>query len=286
MDDQQRNLLTKAREHYKRKEFDRARALLERILEAGGVTYADVHNMLGVIHHDAGDLARAQEQFEAALRINPNYTEAILNLTVTYNEIGRYEDARRLMEHLGSRKGQEGPDSLEPYARGKIANLHAEVSQAYYDVGLLEAAIVEMTKAIDLCGDFVDLRVRLGNMLTEAQRTAEALVQYEHAVRVRPDYLQARIQLGIAYIKSGRKQDAIAQWQAVLEKDPNNRSAKMYLRLAGVVPPGPAPTGVLPVLTRTPVEPEPMPAPAPASVPPSEVPGDGQPPPSGDDKKK
>jgi len=279
MDEQQRNLLTKAREHYKRKEFDRARVLLERILEAGGVTYADVHNMLGVIHHDAGDLARAQEQFEAALRINPNYTEAILNLTVTYNEIGRYEDARRLMEHLGSRKGQEGPESLEPYARGKIANLHAEVSQAYYDVGMLEAAIAEMTKAIELCGDFVDLRVRLGNMLTEAQRTAEALAQYEHAVRVRPDYLQARIQLGIAYIKSGRKQEAIAQWQTVLEKDPSNRSARMYLRLAGGVPPGPAPTGVLPVLPRTPGEAEPTPAPA------SGVPGEGKPTPSGDEKK-
>ncbi len=236
MDDQQRNLLTKAREHYKRKEFERARSLLERIVEAGGVTYADVYNMLGVIHHDAGDLARAQEQFEAALRINPNYTEAILNLTVTYNEIGRYDDARRLMEHLGSRKGQEGPDSLEPYARGKIANLHAEVAQAYYDVGMLQAAIEEMTKAIELCGDFVDLRVRLGNMLTEAQRTPEALVQYEFAVQTKPEYLQARIQLGIAYVKSGRKDDAIAQWRAVLEKDPASRSARMYLRLAGAPP--------------------------------------------------
>ena len=90
MDDQQRNTLTKAREHYKRKEFDRAKLLLERLVEGGLSGFADVHNMLGVIHHDQGDLPRAQEQFEAALRINPNYTEAILNLTVTYNEIGRY----------------------------------------------------------------------------------------------------------------------------------------------------------------------------------------------------
>ena len=98
MDDQQRNTLTKAREHYKRKEFDRAKLLLERAVESGVTGFADVHNMLGVIHHDQGDLPRAQEQFEAALRINANYTEAILNLTVTYNEIGRYDDARRLME--------------------------------------------------------------------------------------------------------------------------------------------------------------------------------------------
>jgi tetratricopeptide (TPR) repeat protein len=234
MDEQQRNLLTKAREHYKRKEFERARALLEKLVEGGGTMYADVHNMLGVIHHDQGDLGRAQEQFEAALRINPNYTEAILNLTVTYNEIGRYDDARKLMEHLGQQKGPEGSERLEPYARGKIANLHAEVAQAYYDVGLLAAAITEMTKAIDLCADFVDLRVRLGNMLSEAQRMPEATAQYEEAVKIKPEYLQARIQLGIAYHKAHRKDEAIAQWRSVAEKDPQNRSARMYLRLAGV----------------------------------------------------
>ena len=242
MDEQQRNLLTKAREHYKRKEFDRARHLIEKLLETGDTAYADVYNMLGVIHHDQGDLARAQEQFETALRINPNYTEAVLNLTVTYNEIGRYDDARKLMEHLGQRRTDGGSERLEPYARGKIANLHADVAQAYYDVGLLEAAIQEMTKAIGLCGDFVDLRVRLGNMLTEAQHAPEAMAQYEEAVRIKPDYLQAKIQLGIAYHKLHRKDDAVKLWRSVLEKDGNNRSARMYLRLAGApVDDAPAP---------------------------------------------
>lgn len=247
MDDQQRNTLAKAREHYKRKEFDRARHLLEKLVESGVLTYADVFNMLGVIHHDQGDLARAQEQFEAALRINPNYTEAVLNLTVTYNEIGRYEDARQLMEHLGQRAPGSESEQLEPYARGKIANLHAEVAQAYYDVGALGAAIEELQKAIHLCGDFVDLRVRLGNMLTEAHRVPEAVAQYEEAVRLKPEYHQAKIELGIAYLKAKRKDEAIALWREVLERDPHNRSARMYLRLSGVKvedpPPEPPKTG-------------------------------------------
>lgn len=229
MDDAVRNHLTKAREHYKRKEFDRARHHLDKVVEAGGA-YADVYNMLGVIHHDAGDLPRAREHFETALRINPNYTEAILNLTVTYNEVGRYDDAKKLMEHLGEAEAA-GTSRLEPFAKGKIANLHADVSQAYYDVGLLEQAITEMRKAIDLCPDFADLRVRLGNLLTESNRRDEALAQYEQAVRIKPDYLQARIHLGIAYHKKGRRNDAVACWRAVVEKDPSNRSARMYLRL-------------------------------------------------------
>ena len=231
MDDATRNELTKAREHYARKEYATARPHLEKVLAAGG-GFADVHNMLGVIFHDEGDLARAQEQFEAALRINPNYTEAILNLTVTYNEVGRYDDAKRLMEHLGEAEAS-GSAQLELFARGKIANLHAGVSQAYYDVGLMQEAIGELQKAIDLCPDFADLRVRLGNLFVESARPGEALRQYEEAVRLRPQYKQARVHLGIALHKAGRRDDAVKEWRTVLEQDPRSRSARMYLRLVG-----------------------------------------------------
>ena len=232
MDDQQRNLLTKAREHYKRKEFERARSLLERIVEAGGVTYADVYNMLGVIHHDAGDLARAQEQFEAALRINPNYTEAILNLTVTYNEIGRYDDARRLMEHLGSRKGQEGPDSLEPYARGKIANLHAEVAQAYVDAGMPQDAMHELRKAILLCPTFADLRLKLSNLYRQAGDLDAAKFELDEAIAARPRYLPAHVALGVTLLSLGDSKGAIAAWEKAIEIDPDHKAAQMYLRMA------------------------------------------------------
>jgi tetratricopeptide (TPR) repeat protein len=246
MDPQARNLLSKAREHYQRKEYEAARPLLEQALAAGAEGFADIHNMLGVIYHDMGDLARAQERFEAALRINPNYTEAILNLSVTYNDVGRYGEARKLMEHLGRAQDvrQGSIDGLERFAKGKIANLHADVAQAYYDSGLLNEAIEELTKAIRLCGDFVDLRVRLGVMLTEAQRFDEARGQFEESVKVRPDYPQARIYLGVNHHKAGRRDDAIAQWRAVLAKDPANRSARMYLRLVGEPPPDAPPVPV------------------------------------------
>ncbi len=240
MDDSIKSMLAKAREHYRRKEFAAAGPFLERVVAEGGA-FADVHNMLGVIHHDAGDLARAREQFEAALRINPNYTEAILNLTVTYNETGRYDDAKKLMEHLGG-AGVAGSSRLEPFAKGKIANLHADVSQAYHDVGLMDEAIAEMSKAIGLCPEFADLHVRLGNLLTEAQRPSEAFARYQEAVRLRPDYLQAKIHLGIAHHKAGRRAEAVDCWRSVLEKDPASRSARMYLRLAGEPVPDPPDT--------------------------------------------
>ena len=87
MDDRTKQLLTLGREHYEKREFDKAEHYLKQVLERGSA-YADVYNMLGVISHDHGQFEEAQKFFEEALSINPNYTEAALNLAVTYNDLG------------------------------------------------------------------------------------------------------------------------------------------------------------------------------------------------------
>ena len=83
MDERLRNLMHLAREHYENHEYAEAEPILLQIVrEHQG--FADMFNMLGVIHHGHGRFTQAQEMFEHALKINPNYTEAALNLAVTY----------------------------------------------------------------------------------------------------------------------------------------------------------------------------------------------------------
>ena len=95
MDKETHRRLEKGREHYENREYDKAEAYLLKVVEAED-SFADVMNMLGVIYHDKGQVAFAQEYFEKALRINPHYTEAALNLAVTYNEQGRYNQANQI----------------------------------------------------------------------------------------------------------------------------------------------------------------------------------------------
>ena len=201
--------------------------------------------MLGVIYHAQGRFSDAEEAFEEALRLNPNYTEAALNLSVTYNDLGKYDARARGLRQgrLGTRVGQ--PRSLDPFARGKIANMHADLGAAYAGLGLYDEAVREYSKALELCPDFVDLRVRLGNVYRDMGMLDAAVAEFEDAKRLRPDYLPARIHLGVTLFSLGRKDAAIDEWQAVLEVDPNNKSARLYLRMVHDTN-GPQPGSALP----------------------------------------
>jgi Flp pilus assembly protein TadD len=229
MDERMKQMLLLGREHYAKREFDQAETVLREIL-AIDERFADVHEMLGVIAHAHGNFIAAERHFERALEINPNYTEAALNLAVTYNDRGKYDAARDVYSRIQGRPAHSA-QTLEPFARGKIANMHADLAQAYADSGLIRDGIVELEKAVALCPDFADLRTRLGALLREVNDVAGARAQYEAAVESRPNFVAARIQLGVVLLALGEPEGADREWKQALEIEPENPHAKMYVRM-------------------------------------------------------
>jgi tetratricopeptide (TPR) repeat protein len=229
MDERLKQLLVLGREHYERREYDRAERLLRQVLELTD-RYADVYNMLAVICHDRGDFSAAEGYFERALELNPNYTEALLNLAVTYNDLGKYDAARKVYARLqGAGRGQEG--DLDPFVRGKLANMHAELAQAYADAGLRGEAIEQLKKAVDLCPAFADLQTKLGNLYRDDGNLTAARRCYEAARTANPRFVPARVLLGVTLFSLGDVDDAAVEWHEALAVEPDNRSAKMYLRM-------------------------------------------------------
>jgi len=229
MDRETLKRLERGREHYENREYDRAEPYLVKVADAEE-GFADVMNMLGVIYHDRGQVAMAQEYFEKALRINPRYTEAALNLAVTYNEQGMYDKAKRIHEHATSLAPQEERE-IEPFARGKLSNMHADLGRAYAELQLYDRAVAQYREALSLAPDFVDIRTRLGQLLKDAGRIDEALAELQLVKETRPGYVPGRISLGAAYLAKDDKERARAEWQEVLDLDPENRTAGMYLRM-------------------------------------------------------
>lgn len=229
MDERIKELLARGRDHYQKREFDKADVILREIIEhADG--FADVFDMLGIIAHSRGDLHAAARYFERAVSLNASYTEALLNLAVTYNDLGRYEAARQI--HSKVRKlGTAGPVQIDPFARGKIANMHADLGQAYAEAGIVHEAIDQYLKAVHLCPSFADLRTRLGNLYRDAGDLEHAREQYEGAKSSNPKYVPARVLLGITLFSLGDNAGALHEWRDALDIDPENKSAQMYVRM-------------------------------------------------------
>jgi tetratricopeptide (TPR) repeat protein len=221
--------LERGREYYANREYEKAEPFLLKVAETEA-GFADVMNMLGVIYHDRGQVAIARDYFEKALALNPRYTEAAINLAVTYNEQGHYSEAKRVHEHAMSLQSAEGKQ-IEPFARGKLSNMHADLGQAYAELLMFDKAIAQYREALDLNPGFADVRTRLGQLLKDCGRLDDARVELERVKRERPAYLPARISLGAAYFAKNDKQAARREWNEVLDLDPENRTARMYVRM-------------------------------------------------------
>jgi tetratricopeptide (TPR) repeat protein len=223
-----KQVLSQAKELYENGEYDRAEPLLRQVIDEGGEKFADVYHMLGQIHHDRGDFGRAQEFFESAVRINPHYTDALLALAVIYNELGKYEDSTRI-QTFARKHMERHEDAVDPFVKGKIANMHADLASVYMEANLPEEAIHEYERALKLCPQFADLTTRLAHVYRELGKYNEARASYEKAIETNSNYLPARIHLGLLMLRAGDKDGAKEQWTKALETDPNNKSARMYL---------------------------------------------------------
>lgn len=229
MDEKTKDLLKLGRDAYRKKEYSRAESYLTRVLEKHD-NFADVYNMLGVVFHDRGLFTKAQQHFERALAINPRYTEAALNLAVTYNDLGRYNDAKEVFNQALSASRAE-PGELDPFVRGKIANMYAEIAEVYQAAGLYEQAQSEFEKALALGPGFVDIRLRLAQSLRDQSKQEEALEQLARILQDRPTYVAAHVHMGVTLYSLGRKTEAAASWKEALRLDPANKSCQMYLNM-------------------------------------------------------
>lgn len=228
-----KEMITIGKQYFDNKEFSKAEQYLQDVL-GQGARYADVLNMLGVIAHAQGKFASAIDCFKKALDINPRYTEAILNLAVLYNDLGQYEEAKKL---YGSLKKQttKAFGQIEPVLRGKLSNLHADIGDIYRSIGLHKYAIDEYRKALELNPDYFDIRTKLGQALREEGRLNDSLKELKRVLDSDSSYCPALIQQGITLYTMNRTSDAKRAWNSALEKDADNKYAQMYLRLCSAM---------------------------------------------------
>ena len=211
--------------------YDEAERIFLQLLTHRPQGFADIYNRLGFIYQWRGELQKAADFFHKALDLNPRYTEAALNLAVTYNEMGLYDEAVETFNKAATVVKAQ-PRSLDPYIRGRLANEHARLGDLYYALGLYEEALDEYRKALTLRPNLVDIMSKIGITLREQGALDEAIRIFMRVKEVHPRYSQAFIHLGITYYMKGFMDLARSEWEDLKELDPNSHGANLYLALA------------------------------------------------------
>jgi tetratricopeptide (TPR) repeat protein len=227
-------LLARARERFALQDYHGTLHLVDELIESGH-RYADAHQLRGLALALLGYAERAVAAFDAALAINPRYSDALVHRGIVLSDLGRTEEAAQSLARAGEeRDGRIG--NLTRPVTGRLANLHAELGEAYADAGLLEDAIREYRRALELGPTYHDLRLRLARHMLAAGHYLDARDELERITAVRPDFEEARTTLGLARYLSGDADGAREMWQACRQRRPDDARLAAYLAMADRIP--------------------------------------------------
>jgi tetratricopeptide (TPR) repeat protein len=184
---------------------------------------ARAHYNLGFVLMGLGRSQEAIPEYEAALRIDPNYAQAHNNLGEALATIaGRLSDA---ISHYEAAL-QIAPDD---------AKAHSNLGNALLNIpGRLPDAIAEYETALRLQPDDAGMHRNLGHaLLNSPGRLPDAMAEFKTALRLQPDSAEAQDDLGDALAKiPGRLPDAISHYEAALRINPDSAPAHYNLGTA------------------------------------------------------
>ena len=171
----------------------------------------------------------AVKSFKKALKLNESYIEAHLNLSITYNEMGRYTEA--VTEYEKAMKLEQVEGKLTTGMKSKLANAHKELGISYLEIEEFENARIEFCKALKISPQFLDIRTLLGNTYIKMKKYEDAITELEKVVGVNPTYIDARIKLAVAHYRKGEKETANNILNETLSFAQDNERVKAFLKL-------------------------------------------------------
>lgn len=191
----------------------------------------DAFYLLGVIFYFQGQLGPAVENLRRSLAIDPKHTDSAICLSVLLNDVGKYDEAKRVFEQANQsvahkRSGDDvGIDK-------KFAVKHMELADLYFRYRRYDEAIEEYGKAALLDPQTLEIRIRRAKAFAKKGYVTRAIQELQQLKTEHPEFLPARIQLGLLHYSQNNLLDAELEWEQVAEMDPTHREALAYLDMA------------------------------------------------------
>jgi tetratricopeptide (TPR) repeat protein len=205
----------------------------EKLIEDGLILEpdnSDYFYLRGLLRSYQGRLVDSIEDLRKALYHDPKHTDAAICLSVILNDIGRYDEAKKIFEQANQSVflKQIGDDVQ---IDRRFAVKHFEVGDLYFRYRRFDEAIEEYNKAILLDPQSTDIRVKRAKAFAKKGFITRAIQELQQLKAERPTDLMVRIQLGLLHYSQSNLLDAEIEWESVLEQDPVHREATAYLDL-------------------------------------------------------
>jgi len=188
----------------------------------GDTTGTDAETVLerGMKHFDNKDFDKAFEEFNEAIRLDPNYARAYRNRGLTYMVKGQYDQA--ISDY--SEAIRLDPNNAWAYTkRGVIYNVK----------GQADKAIKDFTDAIRLDPNDTEAYGGRGDAYNRKGQGDKAIGDLTKAIELNPKDAVSRMSRGQAYYDNGQRDKAITDFEKVCDMDTdefNKEFAKNALR--------------------------------------------------------
>ena len=203
---------------------------------------ATAHFNCGVAYHAINDFENAIEQYNKAIRLNPNSAVAYNNRGVAKDSLDQHEDAitdynevlrlnpkdaatynNRGLANINLGKHEDAITDFDQAIR-----LNPDDAEAYYNrgnvkksLGEYKDAITDYNQAIRLNPDFAKAYTNRGTAKDSLGQHVDAIADYNHSIKLKPDYAATYYNRGIAKNSLGQHQDAIADYNHSIKLKPD-----------------------------------------------------------------
>ncbi|MEK6704678.1 MAG: tetratricopeptide repeat protein [Candidatus Poribacteria bacterium] len=213
-----------------KRDFPAAELLIDEKLREEPAS-ADAYYFLGIFHYFSGQFGLTVDNLNKALSLDPHHTDAAICLSVIFNDVGKYNEAKRVFEQANqSVTNKQTGDNLE--IDKKFSIKHLELADLYFRYRRYDEAIADYTKAGILDPYTLDIRIRLAKAYAKKGFISRSMQELQQLKNTHQNYIPARIQLGLLHYSQGNLLDAELEWEGVLDIEPMNREAISYIEMA------------------------------------------------------
>lgn len=223
-------LFQMAKDSFNEDNYGQAEPLLNQLILQNKKS-PEVFQMLGTIYYDQGKFNKAIRSFRRALEIDPSFTDASLGLSIILNDIGKYEEGKKVFEEAQIMLQQRSAEE-DPYINEKIAIKHDELAELYLQYKRPKEALDQYYKALKLSTRIPEITMKIVECFLAMNDQDQAQKEISDLVKRYPSFMGARIKLGRIYFDRGEVVAAVEAWEGVLARDPDNAEAGRLLKQA------------------------------------------------------